>query len=145
MRAAIRRATEQPGQIDAYEGTITRTAWTLDAKHRTLRTEIDVPNPKGTLRPGLYAYATIIVEEHAGVVSLPTSALVRQDSQTCCVAVAAGRAARKPVVVGLDDGTRAEIVSGLGGDETIVKAYASSLADGQFVEVIVPEAAKGKS
>jgi hypothetical protein len=59
--------------------------------------------------------------------------------------VAAGRAARKPVVVGLDDGTRAEIVSGLDGDETIVKAYASSLADGQSVEVIVAEAAKGKS
>jgi multidrug efflux pump subunit AcrA (membrane-fusion protein) len=82
MRETIRRATEQPGQIEAFEGTISRTAWTLDAKNRTLRTEIDVRNPKGTLRPGLYAYATIIVEEHAGVLSLPTSALVRQDFQT---------------------------------------------------------------
>ncbi len=34
-----------------FEGKVTRTSWTLDAKNRTLRTEIDVPNPKGTLRP----------------------------------------------------------------------------------------------
>ena len=75
-----------------FEGKVTRTSWTLDAKNRTLRTEIDVPNPEGTLRPGLYAYATIIVEEHPDALSVPTSALVRQDSQTYCVAVVDGKA-----------------------------------------------------
>jgi RND family efflux transporter MFP subunit len=128
-----------------FEGKVSRTSWLLDAKNRTLRTEIDVPNPKGILRPGLYAYATVIVEERADVLSVPTSALVRQDSQTYCVAVVDGRAVHKPVVVGLDDGTRAEIRSGLQGNEAIVKAYASSLADGQSVAVIVPEAPKTKS
>ena len=127
-----------------FEGKVTRTSWTLDVKNRTLRTEIDVPNPKGTLRPGLYAYATVVVEEHADALSVPTSALVRQDSKTYCVAVTDGRAVRKPVVVGLDDGTRAEILSGLQGNEAIVKAYASSLADGQSVAVIEPETAKVK-
>ena len=127
-----------------FEGKVTRTSWTLDAKNRTLRTEIDVPNPKGTLRPGLYAYATVVVEEHADALSVPTSALVRQDSKTYCVAVTDGQAVRKPVVVGLDDGTRAEILSGLQGNEAIVKANASSLVDGQSVSVIEPETAKVK-
>ena len=128
-----------------FEGKVTRTSWTLDAKNRTLRTEIDVPNPKGTLRPGLYAYATVVVEEHADALTVPTSALVRQDSQTYCVVVANGKAVRKPVTLGLEDGTRAEVLSGLLGDETIVKAYAASLTDGQPVAVFVPEAAKAKS
>ena len=35
-----------------FEGKVTRTSWTLDAKNRTLRTEIDVPNPEGTAPPG---------------------------------------------------------------------------------------------
>jgi RND family efflux transporter MFP subunit len=122
-----------------FEGKVTRTSWTLDPRSRTLRTEIDVPNPEGTLRPGLYAYATVIVEEHADALSVPTTALVRQDSKTYCVAIQDGRAIRKPVVVGLDDGTRAEILKGLRGDEPIVKAYASSLADGQAVAAIEPE------
>jgi multidrug efflux pump subunit AcrA (membrane-fusion protein) len=128
-----------------FEGKVTRTSWTLDARNRTLRTEIDVQNPKGTLRPGLYAYATLVVEEHADALTVPSSALVRQDSQAYCVAVADGRAVRRPVTVGLNDGTKAEILSGLRGNEAIVKAYASSLSDGQSVAVIVPEPAKGKS
>jgi RND family efflux transporter MFP subunit len=128
-----------------FEGKVTRTSWALDAKNRTLRTEIDVPNPKGTLRPGLYAYATLIVEEHADALTVPGSAVVQQDSQTYCVAVADGRAVRKPVTVGLNDGAKVEILSGLRGDEAIVKAYASSLSQGQAVAVIVPEAPKAKS
>jgi len=127
-----------------FEGKVTRTSWTLDAKNRTLRTEIDVPNPKGVLRPGLYAYATIIVEEHAGALMVPLTALVRQDSQIFCVAVVDGRAVRKPVSVGLEDGTRAEILSGLAANEAVVKAYAATLSDGQPVAVIKPGATKAK-
>ena len=78
-----------------FEAKVTRTSWMLDAKNRTLRTEIDVPNPKGILRPGLYAHATIVVEEHKDVLSVPTSALVRQDSITFCIAVAGGEICTK--------------------------------------------------
>ena len=120
------------------EAKVTRTSWMLDAKNRTLRTEIDVPNPSGVLRPGLYAYATIIVEERANVLAVPTSALLRQESNTFCVAVQEGQAVRRTVRIGLDDGARAEILSGLSGDEQIVKAYASSFADGQHLEVLPP-------
>ena len=51
-----------------FDGKVTRTSLGIDAKNRTLRTEIDVPNPKATLRPGLYALATI-VEEHPNVLT----------------------------------------------------------------------------
>jgi multidrug efflux pump subunit AcrA (membrane-fusion protein) len=37
------------------EGKVTRTAWALDPKTRTIRVEIDFSNPGGRLRPGLYA------------------------------------------------------------------------------------------
>ena len=127
-----------------FEGKVSRTSWTLDPKNRTLRAEIDVPNPKGTLRPGLYAYVTVIVEEHADALTVPVSAVVRQDSQNYCVVVANGSAERKQVALGLEEGTRAEVLSGLRGEDTIVKGYASSLSDGQSVSVIVPEPAKGK-
>jgi RND family efflux transporter MFP subunit len=125
-----------------FEGRVTRTSWMLDAKNRTLHTEIDVPNPKGTLRPGLYTYATIVVDEHPNVLAVPVSALVRQPSQTYCVVVATGKATKRPVTLGLEDGTWAEILTGLQGDEKVVKAYAGSLAEGQALEVIQPEATK---
>jgi HlyD family secretion protein len=131
---ALIRLQAVPGRN--FQAKVTRTSWMLDAKNRTLRTEIDVPNPKGVLRPGLYAYATIVVEEHANVLTVPTTALIRQDPDILCVTVKGGQAMRKPITVGLDDGIRAEILSGLSADEFVVKAYASTLVDGQHLEIL---------
>jgi RND family efflux transporter MFP subunit len=124
------------------EGTVTRTAWALDSKTRTIRTEIDIPNPGGKLRPGLYAYATVIVEEHMDVLTLPTTAVVQDKEQSHCVVVSENKAVRKPIALGLSDGTRTEVVSGLEGSELVVKANATSLMDGQAVQV-QDDAAKG--
>jgi hypothetical protein len=96
----------------------------------------DIRNPEGTLRPGLYAYATIIVEEHQGALCVPGTALVREDARVFCVIVADGKAIRKPVMLGLEDGTRAEILSGLAGDENVIKAYASALVEDQAVKIL---------
>jgi hypothetical protein len=60
-----------PGRT--FEGKVTRTAYALDTKSRTLRVEIDLPNPVGKLHPGLYAYATIILDEHRDALTLPAS------------------------------------------------------------------------
>ena len=56
------------------EGKVSRISWALDPKTRTIRVEIDIPNPGAKLLPGLYAYATIIVAEHADVLTVPTTA-----------------------------------------------------------------------
>jgi RND family efflux transporter MFP subunit len=120
------------------EGKVSRISWALDPKTRTIRVEIDLPNPGGRLRPGLYAYATIVAEEHRDVLTVPATAIVEENGKSRCVVVADGKAARRPVVLGLNDGTRAEVVSGLSGDESVVKANAASLADGQAVQIIQP-------
>jgi HlyD family secretion protein len=122
------------------EGKVSRISWALDPKTRTIRVEIDIPNPGARLRPGLYAYATIIAEEHPGVLTIPATAVVEEDGKARCVVVAEGKAARRPIALGLNDGTRAEVVSGLAGGEDVVKAGAASLADGQTVRVIEPAA-----
>jgi RND family efflux transporter MFP subunit len=124
------------------EGTVTRTSWSLDPRTRTLRVEIDIPNPGGTLRPGLYAYATVVTEEHKDVLTVPATAVVQEKDKAYCVVVVADKAERRPVEVGLSDGMRTEVVSGLEGNEAVVKANATSLADGQPVAVILPETAR---
>jgi HlyD family secretion protein len=121
------------------EGTVTRTSWALDSKTRTIRTEIDIPNPGGRLRPGLYAYATVIVEEHKDVLTIPTTAVLPEKDKSFCMVVVDGKAVRKPFVTGLSDATRTEVVSGLDGGEAVVKANGASLVDGQPVKAIEPE------
>jgi HlyD family secretion protein len=62
-------------------GTVTRTSWALNVKSRTLRAEIDLPNPGSKLLPGMYAYAKVIIER-PGVRALPESALMHLGDKT---------------------------------------------------------------
>jgi hypothetical protein len=45
-----------------FAAKVSRTAEVLDPKTRTLRVEIDSPNPDGKLRPGMYAVAALPME-----------------------------------------------------------------------------------
>ena len=128
-----------------FDGKVTRTAWALDSATRTLRAEIDLPNPDEFLRPGLYAYATIIAEEHKDALTMPTTAIVKDGEKSYCVTVAEGRAKRREVTPGLIDGKRIEIVSGLDGGEKWSEANAASLVDGQAVEENKPPAEVGEA
>lgn len=128
----------------AFEGAVARTSYALDAATRTLRAEVDLANPDGLLRPGLYAYATLVADDHPDTLTIPRAALVREGGRSFCVVVADGRARRLPIQVGLADATRVEVLSGLDGGESVVAAHAESLADGQPVAVAEPEAANAK-
>ena len=121
------------------EGRVTRTGWALDASNRSLRTEIELPNPDGRLRPGMYATAVILLERREDALTLPATAIVRDAGQTLCCKVDSGRIHRRPVTTGLRAGADVEILSGLDGDETIVLLRADSLKEDQPVEVIPAE------
>jgi HlyD family secretion protein len=133
---AVVKLQEMKGKT--VEGKVSRISWALDPKTRTIRVEIDIPNPGGKLLPGLYAYATVIVEEHTDVLTVPTTAIITEKEKTFCVVVAGGRAAHRPIALGLNDGTLVEVVSGLDGSEAVVKANVTSLVHGQPVEVVEP-------
>jgi len=125
-----------------FQGNVTRTSWSLDAANRTLRTEIDIPNPDGLLRPGMYATATIVLDQRTDALALPTSALVREGADTYCCSVESGSIRRQPIQLGLRFDKEVEIVSGLNAGQMIVLARAETLKHGQQVEVLPAEQKK---
>jgi len=127
-----------------FAGEVTRTAWALDSTSasRTLRTEIDVPNPNGALRAGMYAYVTIVLDRRENALTLPVTAIRRLESQASCFSVEESKLVEKPLKLGLSDGTNIEIVSGLGGKENVVQKVTPAMAEGQPAESIPAE--KGK-
>jgi RND family efflux transporter MFP subunit len=94
---------------ERFTGKVTRNARSLDPQARTLRTEIDVPNPKGKLLPGMYVQARITVT-HPDVWALPASAVVTEGDQTFCYRLVGGKAVRTPLQVGLRGGGLVEVV-----------------------------------
>lgn len=118
-----------------FEGKVARTGWALQAGTRSLRCEIDVPNPDGKLRPGMYAQVDLTVAERPDALAVPKSAIVTQDGQAFCVTVSSdGTIVRKPVQTGIRSLTDIEIISGLDGSEDILTANAAAFTDGQKVE-----------
>src|SRR5206468_1587182 len=65
---------------ELFRGQVTPNARSLDPQSRTLRTEIDLPNPRGRLLPGMYVQATITVQ-HPDVWTLPAGAVVTDGDQ----------------------------------------------------------------
>jgi HlyD family secretion protein len=80
-----------PGQDEP--GKVARTSWSLEPGSRTLRTEIDLPNAKGLVRPGTYAYARLAAELPAAW-SVPTAAVGKVNDESVVYLVEGGKAVR---------------------------------------------------
>ena len=89
---------------------MTRTSWALNVKSRTLRAEIDLPNPGSQIRPGMYAYGKVIIE-HPNARALPAAALVHNGDQTFYWRYEDGHALRTEVQTGISDGTWTEVTN----------------------------------
>lgn len=110
-----------------FTGSVARTSWTLDPATRTLRTEIDVPNSGGELRPGMYVDATIVLEQHDDVLALPLTAVRTADGTATCFCIENGRPVKKTIELGLSDGKMVEVISGLSGDERLLEKATGNL------------------
>ncbi len=138
---AMLRVPALPGAD--FTGQVTRTSEALDPGNRTLRIEIDIANPEGTLKPGTYLQAELEVANRKGVLALPRAAILTQDKRMFCLTVDdQGKVVQLPVQLGIQAGTDVEILSGLSGSERIITANVGGFREGQIVEAVTESAAK---
>jgi RND family efflux transporter MFP subunit len=116
---------------------VSRIANSEDRATRTMRTEIDVPNPSNRLRDGMFGKVTIIVDEGKSGLTIPSSSLVTnpKTKKDSVFVVRDGKARLVPVVVGQDNGPRTEIESGLSAQDQVIVNPHAELTDGAAVEV----------
>jgi hypothetical protein len=120
---------------------------------RTMRVEVDLPNPKDTAHPdgvlqdGMYGQLTLYLGKTRDALTIPTAALVgaEKDEMRSVYVVRNGRAERVKVRVGLDDGIRAEALSGLKPDDRVIVRHGPGLQARVPVEItreIPPDSAE---
>jgi len=117
-----------------FAGRIARFADRLDADTRTMRVEVDVENPRLELIPGMYATASLALDEARGVLVTPVEALDRTGS-TARVLVVNGerRIESRPVATGLETADRVEIKTGLHEGDLVVIGNRAQLKPGSPV------------
>jgi multidrug resistance efflux pump len=84
-------------------GKVVRTSWSLEPGSRTLRTEIDLPNEKGALRPGTYVHAKLTAELPAAW-AVPTAAIGKVGDDSVMYLAEGGKAVRVTVQLLKGDG-----------------------------------------
>jgi RND family efflux transporter MFP subunit len=107
------------GDTNAYAGRIARLSPALDEESRMLLVEADV-RAQGSLRPGLFARAQIVVNENEQSLSIPSSAILTFAGIEKVVLALDGKALEKNVVTGRRGPDWVEVVSGLEPGQKVV-------------------------
>jgi membrane fusion protein (multidrug efflux system) len=119
-----------------FAGSVARTTGAINPTTRTLRVEIDIPNPDGTVLPGSYGQAHVTLPSSHPGYSLPVNALLyRAQGVQVATVDAQNKVVLKTIELGRDFGTQIEVASGLVGNESIILNPSDSIADGEAVRV----------
>ncbi len=105
-----------------FEGEVTYVYPFLDAKTRTARVRIELPNPELILKPNMFANVTIETEERPQTLAVPEEAVIRSGRRNLAiVALGAGRFEPREIELGLDSGDGwLEVKAGLEQGEQVV-------------------------
>ncbi len=139
-------------EIDAlprkkFPARVSRIAQSEDLQTRLMRAEIDLPNPNGEIKQGMYGRVTIILDRSAGQLSLPSSCLVgkTEDGNGTVYVVRDHHVHLVPVKISADNGIRIAVREGLSPKDQVVLHPSSTLAEGEEVTVTTPAASASQN
>lgn len=138
------RATFRAIGLDRLvEGRVTQVSPSLSQDGRTLRVRVEVPNPDGLLKGGLFVEGFILGEGESRSPALPATLLKAQDRDAEIYVADQSVARRRKVVLGPEqDGFRP--VSGLSVGAQVIDSGKDLVADGSKLRVISGAPAAGK-
>jgi RND family efflux transporter MFP subunit len=128
-----------PALNRSFPGKVTRFSVDVQEDTRTMHTEVDVPNPNRILLPGLYAEAVLTLDQKVKVLAVPIQAVNQSERNTVYVVTPSNKIEIRPVKLGIQTATDAEVLSGLTEGESIVVSDRSGLKAGQEVQPKVIE------
>src|SRR6516162_6861671 len=104
-----------------FPGKVTRIADALQLGTRTLLPEVDVPNPDGTLQPGVYCTVELKIPRQSAALIVPASAIIFNQNGMQVAVVENGVAHLHKITITTDYGTEVEISEGVkDGDQVIL-------------------------
>ena len=120
----------------SFPGRVARFADKVDQGTRTMKTEVDVPNPSLVLVPGMYAEVNLVTEQRRNVLAVPVEAVDGSGNTAQVVVVEpSGTVQFVSVSLGVETARRIEIRSGnLKDGDLVVVGPRSGLRQGSKVK-----------
>ena len=142
--AAMRVATWRRKEVLAFECKITSLAVSpmVDANTTTVEVWVQAANPGEKLKPGGTVRVAIIAETIQDTIIVPASALLNSDDGTpkVMIVTADNKARERRVSVGVRQGKRVQIISGLQEGDKVITSGGLGLEDKAKVAIQQPKA-----
>jgi membrane fusion protein (multidrug efflux system) len=116
-----------PGR--AFEGKLIALAPAVDPESNSALARIRLANPGRALKIGMFAEARIRIAEHAGALTVPPSAIVRDERGAAVYVVKGDMAERTVVTTGIVTPEAVEILTGVNIGETVLISAVHGLGD----------------
>ncbi|MCC5880185.1 MAG: efflux RND transporter periplasmic adaptor subunit [Idiomarina sp.] len=111
------------------QATVTRVSPAVDRVAGTFRVTVEIENPEGRLRAGMFARARLHYQHFDDALRVPHYALVQLDSQQYVFVVEDGIATRRKVDTGIRDGQWVQVLDGLSDNARVVITGQNNLND----------------
>jgi membrane fusion protein (multidrug efflux system) len=128
-------------EVDSYPGqSFVGRVYAIDPRlaeeTRSIGVRARVPNDKGLLRPGLFARVRLVIAERDNALLVPEQSLMPQGDKLFVYVIENGVAALRPVELGLRQGGRVEVLSGVAPGEVVITAGAQKIGPGSAVNPV---------
>ncbi|MFQ6042619.1 MAG: efflux RND transporter periplasmic adaptor subunit, partial [Candidatus Poribacteria bacterium] len=120
---------------EPVKGIVTKISPTIDQRTRNATVEIKIKNPEYKLKPGMFAEAEVITEKHTSTLLVPTEAVFEKSGKMYVYVVKSEKAKLTPVVLGLKNEDKVEIINGVKKGDTVIVSGQIGLPDGASVQV----------
>jgi RND family efflux transporter MFP subunit len=120
----------------SFPGKVARFVEKVSLATRTMDTEVDVPNPKLILIPGMYAEVDLTLERRTQVLAVPVMAVDPDNTGGAgqvMIVTPNNRVERRKVTLGIETANHIEIRSGLNEGDSVVLSGRATLQPGQEV------------
>jgi RND family efflux transporter MFP subunit len=125
------------GMTQPLKGKVARINPATQAGSRSILVYIQIDNPEGTLRVGMFGEAQLTIAKKTGVLTVPQSAVRNEAGAAYVYAIENGKLVQKPVTPGMSgddgEGNAVEILAGLDNGARVVKTNLGSLQVGSRV------------
>jgi membrane fusion protein (multidrug efflux system) len=117
-------------------GQVLRVSPVVDTRTGTVKVTCQVEGEVRELRPGSFVRVRLQTDLRAGVLAVPKRALVPEGGETFVFAVQADSVVKLPVVPGLTDDARVEVVAGLEPGQQVVTVGQGALKSGAKIRPV---------
>lgn len=120
----------------AFAGRIRQLAPVVDTATGTVKVTVEAVDPPPEVRPGAFVSIGIVRERHEAALLVPRGSVIRELREAHVFVAADGAAVKRPVTLGIEEGDRVEVLTGVSAGDAVVTAGQGGLDDGQKVKIL---------